>query len=80
MSATDPRDPTAPVRPVTLADIARAAGTSASTASRALNGKGYVSREARDRLLAAAESLGYVPNASARTLKQKTSRDRADAA
>jgi DNA-binding LacI/PurR family transcriptional regulator len=61
-------------RPVTLADIARAAGTSASTASRAINGKGYVSEAARARLLAAAEQLGYVPNASARTLKQKTSR------
>jgi len=61
-------------QPVTLADIARAAGTSASTASRAINGKGYVSAEARARLLDAADRLGYVPNASARTLKQKTSR------
>jgi LacI family transcriptional regulator len=61
-------------RAVTLADIARAAGTSPSTASRAINGKGYVSAAARARLLAAADELGYVPNASARTLKQKTSR------
>ena len=61
-------------RPPTLADIAREAGTSASTASRALSGRGYVSENARDRLLAAAERLGYVPNASARTLKQRTSR------
>jgi LacI family transcriptional regulator len=61
-------------RPVTLADIARAAGTSASTASRAINGKGYVSESARARLLDAADRLGYVPNASARTLKQRTSR------
>jgi LacI family transcriptional regulator len=62
------------VRPVTLADLAREAGTSPSTASRALSGRGYVSAEARERLLAAAERLGYVPNASARTLKHKTSR------
>jgi LacI family transcriptional regulator len=61
-------------QPVTLADIAREAGTSASTASRALSGHGYVSPEARDRLVAVAERLGYVPNASARTLKQRTSR------
>jgi LacI family transcriptional regulator len=61
-------------RPVTLADIARAAGTSASTASRALSGRGYVSEQARARLLEAADRLGYVPNASARTLKQRTSR------
>jgi LacI family transcriptional regulator len=60
--------------PVTLADIAREAGTSPATASRALSGRGYVSASARARLLAAAERLGYVPNASARTLKQRTSR------
>jgi LacI family transcriptional regulator len=63
-----------PARPVTLADIAREAGTSPATASRALSGRGYVSAAARIRLLAAADRLGYVPNASARTLKQKTSR------
>jgi len=62
------------IRAVTLADIAREAGTSRSTASRALNGRGYVSARARARLLAAADRMGYVPNASARTLKQKTSR------
>ncbi|MBA3427316.1 MAG: LacI family DNA-binding transcriptional regulator [Actinobacteria bacterium] len=61
-------------RPVTLADIARVAGTSASTASRALSGRGYVSEAARARLREAADRLGYVPNASARTLKQQTSR------
>jgi LacI family transcriptional regulator len=60
--------------PPTLADIAREAGTSPSTASRALSGHGYVSPNARDRLLEAAQRLGYVPNASARTLKQRTSR------
>jgi LacI family transcriptional regulator len=63
-----------PMRPVTLADLAREAGTSASTASRALSGRGYVSAEVRERLVAAADRLGYVPNASARTLKQRTSR------
>jgi LacI family transcriptional regulator len=62
------------VQPVTLADIAREAGTSASTASRALNGRGYVSEAARDRLIAVADRLGYVPNASARTLKHRQSR------
>jgi len=61
-------------QPVTLADIAREAGTSASTASRALSGHGYVSESARRRLTEVAERLGYVPNASARTLKQRTSR------
>jgi LacI family transcriptional regulator len=76
VSAVEPGEkvPGLPRRPVTLADIAREAGTSASTASRALSGRGYVSPVARDRLLAVAERLGYVPNASARTLKQRTSR------
>ena len=61
-------------RPVTLSDVAREAGTSPSTASRALSGRGYVADDVRDRLLAAADRLGYVPNASARTLRQRTSR------
>jgi LacI family transcriptional regulator, galactose operon repressor len=71
MSATEERGSRSHV---TLADIAREAGTSASTASRALSGRGYVSDSARDRLLAVADRLGYVPNASAQTLKQRTSR------
>jgi LacI family transcriptional regulator len=61
-------------RAATLADVAREAGTSASTASRALSGRGYVSPDVRKRLLATADRLGYVPNLSARTLKQRTSR------
>jgi LacI family transcriptional regulator len=61
-------------RPITLADVAREAGTSASTASRALSGRGYVAPDVKKRLLATADRLGYVPNLSARTLKQRTSR------
>jgi LacI family transcriptional regulator len=61
-------------RPTTLADVAREAGTSASTASRALSGRGYVAPDVKKRLLATADRLGYVPNLSARTLKQRTSR------
>ena len=61
-------------RPITLADVAREAGTSASTASRALSGRGYVAPDVRERLLTVADRLGYVPNLSARTLKQRTSR------
>lgn len=63
-----------PLRPVTLADVAREAGASPSTASRALSGRGYVSPAVRERLLATADRLGYVPNASARALKQRQSR------
>src|ERR1051325_2811703 len=60
--------------PVTLADVAREAGTSPSTASRALSGRGYVAPDVRKRLVAVADRLGYVPNLSARALKQRQSR------
>jgi len=39
------------------------------TVSRALNNTGYVAEGTRQRVLAAVESLGYVVNASARSLK-----------
>jgi LacI family transcriptional regulator len=66
-------DGRAVARPPTLADVAREAGTSSSTASRALSGRGYVSLPVRERLLEVADRLGYIPNASARTLKQQRS-------
>ena len=74
MTASRERTDTPPERPATLADIARAAGTSLSTASRALSGRGYVAAAVRRRLFEAADQLGYVPDASAQTLKQRTSR------
>jgi LacI family transcriptional regulator len=71
-----PADPSPPIRrrPVTLLDVAREAGTSPSTASRALTGSGYVSEDARERLLEAADRLGYVRNAWALALKQRRSK------
>jgi LacI family transcriptional regulator len=39
-----------------------------------LSGRGYVAPAVKKRLLATADRLGYVPNLSARTLKQRTSR------
>ncbi len=53
---------------VTLADIACVAGVSAGTVSRALNGRGGVNAETRERVQEAAERLGYQPNALARGL------------
>jgi LacI family transcriptional regulator len=52
----------------TIYDIAKVAGVSASTVSRALSRPGYVAEETRERVLAAAERLGYRPNALARAL------------
>ncbi|MDX2828481.1 LacI family DNA-binding transcriptional regulator, partial [Streptomyces ipomoeae] len=41
------------------ADVARLAGVSRKTVSRVLNNEPYVSEEARTKVLAAAEELGY---------------------
>jgi DNA-binding LacI/PurR family transcriptional regulator len=55
----------------TLADVARAAGVSVSTASIAFSGSGPVSDATRERVLAAAASLGYDgPDPRARSLRQ----------
>ncbi|MGW3613521.1 LacI family DNA-binding transcriptional regulator [Micromonospora sp. NPDC005163] len=55
-------------RPGTLEDVARAAGVSRSTASRVIAGTGFASPSARERVAAAADQLGYVPNPAARAL------------
>ncbi|MCU1533594.1 MAG: transcriptional regulator, LacI family, partial [Glaciihabitans sp.] len=51
-----------------LADVARLAGVSKSTASRALSGGGYVSEDTREKVSAAASSLGYVVSSAAASL------------
>ncbi len=55
----------------TISDVARRAGVSSMTVSRVINGTGYTSAEARARVEAAIEELGYVPNALARQLRSK---------
>jgi len=49
-------------------DVAVRAGVSVGTASKALNGHGGLRSETRARVLAAAEELGFLPNALARGL------------
>jgi DNA-binding LacI/PurR family transcriptional regulator len=58
-------------RPVTSADVARLSGLSRATVSYVLNEKEgrTISAQARDRVLRAAEQLGYEPNAAARALR-----------
>jgi LacI family transcriptional regulator len=58
-----------PERRVVLADVARAAGTSEATASRALKDDPRIGEATRAAVRAAAASLGYVPNAAARSLR-----------
>lgn len=58
----------------TLYDVAQAAGVSLATASRALNGSARkVNDSYRDRVLAAAERLGYTPNLSAQAVAKGAS-------
>lgn len=52
----------------TIDDVAKAAGVSISTVSYALSGKRSITAATRDRVLAAAAELGYLPHASARML------------
>lgn len=56
---------------VSLRDVALRAGVSFQTAGKVLNGAGRVSPATRERILAAADELGYVPNSVARSLKRR---------
>ncbi|MGW4473964.1 LacI family DNA-binding transcriptional regulator [Nonomuraea sp. NPDC004354] len=62
-------------RPATSMDVARAAGVSQATVSYVLNDRpgSRISEETRARVRDAAERLGYVPHAGARTLRTGSS-------
>lgn len=60
---------------VTLKDVAKKAGVSVASASRALHNNGYISKEAKERVKKAAESLGYIVNYNAVYLKDKKSKN-----
>lgn len=56
---------------VSIRDVASLAGVSIATVSQVLNGKGSrFSEKTKAKVLAARDEIGYVPNASARSLKQ----------
>lgn len=52
----------------TLTDVATRAGVAPGTASKALNGRGRLRDETRQRVLDAARELGFQPNAAAQSL------------
>jgi DNA-binding LacI/PurR family transcriptional regulator len=59
---------------INLEDVAKMAEVSAATASRALTRPDMVASKTRQRILDAAEQLGYQPNQLARSLRQRGSR------
>ena len=61
-----------PRRRPTLNDIALETGLSTFTVSRALSGEYGVSEASRQKVVAAAEAIGYVPNKAARALRNQT--------
>ena len=52
-------------RPATISDVALLAGVSVGTVSKALNGRGSLRTETRQRVLSAAEQLGFQANKAA---------------
>ena len=52
----------------TIKDVAALAGVSAATVSRVLDNRPEISAETKERVRAACDQLGYVPNAAARGL------------
>ena len=63
-----PEHTTQAARAATIRDVAALAGVSVGTASKALNGRGKLRVETRERVVAAAEQLGFRPNTLARGL------------
>ncbi|QEM83456.1 LacI family DNA-binding transcriptional regulator [Halomonas binhaiensis] len=59
---------------VTITDIAKHVGLTNMTVSRALNKPHLVKPETREKILAAAQELGYVPNAFASQLRSRENR------
>ena len=57
------------MKKVTLKDIANELGVTVGTVSHVLNGVDDISAETRERVLAAAKQLGYVPNNAAASLR-----------
>jgi LacI family transcriptional regulator len=62
------------IRAANIKDVAKLAGCSLATVSRVLNDAPYVEAGLRERVIAAAKKLQYVPNGPARALRSTTSR------
>ena len=69
--ASSQRRRTPGTRHITIRDVAARAGVSTTTVSHALNGKGRIDPATRDRVLAAADHLGYRASRAARALRRR---------
>lgn len=58
---------------VTIADVAKAAGVSKQTVSRAINDKGEISPETKERIMMIIDDLGYRPSRLARAMNTQRS-------
>lgn len=61
-----------PLRQPTMKDVAKLANVSQASVSNVINNKGIVSVNIQNRVNLAIKELGYIPNAIARALKQKS--------
>ena len=52
-----------------MKDIAQRCGVSVASVSKALNGQQDIGQETRERILRAADEMGYLTNSAARALK-----------
>jgi DNA-binding LacI/PurR family transcriptional regulator len=62
-----------PNRSATLTDVASLSGLSVTTVSRVLNGSSHVLASTREKIQAAMDRLGYVPNMAAKGLRTRRS-------
>ena len=71
-------DPSPPAhggrRSVTITDVARRAGVSTATVSRALGKPDHVAEETRAAVFSAIQETGYIPNATARSLRARSTK------
>ncbi len=56
---------------ITIKDIAKEMGISVGTVSYALNNKGRISEDLREKIISKASEMGYIPNRNARNLAKK---------
>ncbi len=54
---------------ITIRDVAKEAGVSITTVSHALSGQGVLKQETRDRVIAIARKMQYIPDWSGQNLK-----------